>query len=130
MKPDGYARCPGQPDGLSAAWTPASDERGAAVGAEGDHLGVAAVTGSPPVPVPIGGVCLSAVAGGPVGVGGGHGVSSAGACPVDQQDALGVPVQDHRQGLLDNPHVVPGAAAGVQPVRLSPAPSRQSVRKL
>ncbi len=33
---------------------------------------------------------------------------------MDPQDALGGPVEDHRQGLLDNPHVVPGAAAGHQ----------------
>jgi predicted MFS family arabinose efflux permease len=46
-------------------------------------------------------MCLDLVAGGPGGVGGGDGVGCAGIRAVHQQDALGVPVQDHRQGLLD-----------------------------
>ena len=35
VKPDGYACCPGDLDGMGAAWAGASDERCAAVGAEG-----------------------------------------------------------------------------------------------
>ena len=64
VEPDGYARGPGLPDGIGAARAGVSDEGGAAVRAEGDHLGVAPVPGTPPVPVPVGGVCLGAVAGG------------------------------------------------------------------
>jgi hypothetical protein len=114
VDPDGHARCPGQLDGLGAAGAGASDERGAAVRSEGDHLGVAPVPGRSPVPGPVSGVCLGAVAGGPGGVGGSDRVSSARARAVDQQDALGVSAEDHRQGLLDGLHVVPGAAAGHQ----------------
>jgi hypothetical protein len=41
---------------------------------------------------------------------------------MDQQDAFGVPVEDHRQGMLNGSRVVPGAAAGHQePERLAHA---------
>jgi hypothetical protein len=69
---------------------------------------------------PVGGVLLGVVAGGPGGVGGGDHVGSAGTGGVHQQDALGVPVQDHGQGVLNDGHVVPGAGAGHQePERLA-----------
>jgi hypothetical protein len=113
-EPDRYACCAGQPDGAGAAGAAVLDERGAAVRAERDHLGVAAVPGSSPVPVPVRGVGLDLEAGGLGGVGGGDRVGSAGTGAVYQQDALGVPVQDRGQGLLDGGHVVPGAAAGHQ----------------
>jgi hypothetical protein len=58
VEPDGYARCPGQPDGIGAAGAGTSDECYAAVRAERDHLSVTPVTGTPPVPVPVGGVRL------------------------------------------------------------------------
>jgi hypothetical protein len=103
-----------------AAGAVASDERGTPVRAERDHLGVAAVPRRSPVPAPVRGVGLDPVAGGPGGVGGGDRVGSAGTGTVHQQDALGVPGEDHRQSLLDGAYVVPGAAAGHQePERLA-----------
>jgi hypothetical protein len=62
VKPDGYARCPGQSDGTGTAGTAASDERGTAIRAECDHLGVPAVSGSSPVPAPVRRVRLDSVA--------------------------------------------------------------------
>jgi hypothetical protein len=120
VEPDGDTGCCGQPDRAGAARAPAADERCAPVRPEGDHLGVSPVSGRSPVPAPVCGVRLDLVAGGPGGAGVGDRVGSAGACAVDQQDALGVPVEDQRQGLLDDVHVVPGAAAGHQePERLA-----------
>jgi hypothetical protein len=63
VKPDGYARCPGQPDDTGAAGTAAPDECGTAIGAECDHLGVPAVSGSSPVAAPVRRVRLGPVAG-------------------------------------------------------------------
>jgi len=114
VEPDGYVRCPGQPDSAGAAGAAASDERSAAIRAQGDHLGVAPVTGRSPVLAPVRGMRLDLVAGGPGGVGGSDRVGSTGTTAVHQQDAPGVPVQDHRQGLLNGAYVVPGTAAGHQ----------------
>jgi hypothetical protein len=58
VEPDGYARCPGQPDGLGATRPAAPDERGSAARTECDHLGVAPVPDCSPVPGPVGGVRL------------------------------------------------------------------------
>jgi len=112
VEPDRDARSCGQPDGTSATRAAASDKCSAAVRAQGDHVGVAEVSGSSPVPVPVRGVRLDLIPRGPGGVGSSYGVGSAGTCAVHQQDSLGVPGQDHRQGPLDGRDVVPGAAAG------------------
>ena len=62
VEPGGDARRPGQPDGTGAAGAAATDERGAPVRAQGDHLGVTPVPGSSPVPAPVCGVRLDLVA--------------------------------------------------------------------
>ena len=81
VHPDGYACGPGQPDGSCGAGAGASQERGAALRAERDHLGVPQVSGSPAVTAPVRWVGLDVIARCPGGVGGGDGVGSARAGP-------------------------------------------------
>jgi len=114
VQPYGYACCPGELDGGRGAGADAAQERHTPTRSEGDHLCVPALPRGPAVPPPICGVRLGVVSAGPVRVGGGDGVGSAGAGPVHQEHSFGVTGQDDGQSVLDGGNVVPGSAASDQ----------------
>jgi len=81
VNPGGYACGPGPPDGGRGAGAGASQERGAALRAEPDHLGVPQLPGAPAVTAPVRRVGLDVVSGCPGGIRRCDGVGSAGQAP-------------------------------------------------